>query len=81
MSEYRPVMSLDDMDLLDNEMVVEGYRSGYEGDPEPGNNRCRSFWHGWRNGRVDGGFEEKDAAQTILAAAYLRREGEGRRVC
>jgi hypothetical protein len=68
-SEFAPVTTLDDGELL------EGYRDGRAGEPEPGNNRSRSYWHGWRNGAVDGGHRTKDEAQAVLAAAYARREG------
>jgi hypothetical protein len=30
-----------------------------------------SYWHGWRNGMVDGGHRPKDAAQAALAHDYL----------
>ena len=59
---------LADLDLTD---VLEGYRDGYAGECEPGNNRSLSFWHGWRNGLVDGGHRQKDDAQAELARDYL----------
>lgn len=71
MSQYRPVVSLDDLRQLDDAEIIEGYWSGFEGWPEPGNNHSRSFWHGWRNGAVDGGFRQNDEAQTSLVRAYV----------
>lgn len=74
MSEYLPVITLEDMRSLDQDEVAEGHRDGFHGAPEPGNNRSRSYWHGWRNGAVDGGFRPADEAQRELArlvvAAY-----------
>lgn len=52
---------------------MEGYRDGLAGDVEPGDNRSLSYWHGWRNGAVDGGHREKDEAQAILAKAMVGR--------
>lgn len=54
MSEARtPVTTLFELDQLDLAEMAEGYRSGMDGEPEPGNNRSKSFWHGWRNGAGD----------------------------
>lgn len=72
MSEWQPVLTLEDLDALDSEEVVDGYWSGYDGWPEPGNNHSRSYWHGWRNGAVDGHHREKDAAQARLAHLVVR---------
>jgi hypothetical protein len=71
MSEWAPVKSLPDLADLDSSEVVEGYRDGLAGEPEPGNNRSRSYWHGWRNCRVDGRHQAKDAAQIELARAAV----------
>ena len=67
MSEYLPVTTKADLDTLDPTEMQEGYFDGFDGEPEPGNNRSRSYWHGWRNGAVDGGHREKDDAQATLA--------------
>lgn len=70
--KFLPVIDLVDLDTLDSAEVIEGYHDGYEGFPEPGDNRSRSYWHGWRNGAVDGGHREKDDAQAILAHEYVK---------
>lgn len=54
-----------------DEDVREGYHDGLAGDPEPGGNRSRAYWHGWRNGRVDGGHAQRDEAQAQLARDVL----------
>tara|TARA_B100001939_G_C16629384_1_gene482766 strand:+ start:286 stop:504 length:219 start_codon:yes stop_codon:yes gene_type:complete len=59
------------LNCLNNEEVVEGYLDGLENAPEPHGNRTYSYWHGWRNGMVDGGFREKDDAQILLAHDYV----------
>lgn len=82
MSEFVPVTTIEDLDSLDALEVLDGYRDGFHGEPEPGNNRSRSFWHGWRNGAVDGGHREIDAAQAALArlvvASYATPKREAR---
>jgi hypothetical protein len=67
MGEFNPVRTIADLDTLDHDEIVEGYMDGFGGEPEPGNNRSRSYWHGWRNGAVDGRHREKDEAQAALA--------------
>lgn len=73
MSEYAPVRSKADLELLDEVEMVAGYRSGYEGEAEPRSDRSRSFWHGWRNGRVDGGHDVIDCHQVALAREVVGR--------
>jgi hypothetical protein len=69
----KPVADLDDLETLDSDEVVEGYHDGRAGEPEPKGNRSRSYWHGWRNGAMDGGHIEQDAASAELARAYVAR--------
>lgn len=71
MVPYKPVETVADLDTLDSGEMVEGYFDGFHGDPEPGNNRSRSYWHGWRNGAVDGKHREMDDAQRRLAHAVV----------
>ena len=73
MSEFAPVMTLADLQTLDNDDVVEGYKDGLDGNPEPGNNRSRSYWHGWRNGATDGHHRETDLPQRELAKVVYAR--------
>jgi hypothetical protein len=74
MSDRGPVITVDELDLLDADEMRQGYTDGRAGDPEPGDNRSKAYWHGWRNGAVDGGHRETDAAGRALARAYLDRE-------
>lgn len=67
MSEFKPVRTKADLLNLDDDEVIAGYWSGRDGDPAPGSDKSRSFWHGWRNGRADGGFDPIDPAQRQLA--------------
>lgn len=62
-----PIRTVAELDALDSTEIMEGYFDGFDGELEPGDNRSLSYWHGWRNGAVDGGHREKDDAQALLA--------------
>ncbi len=66
-----PVRTLADLNSLDQDEILLGYEDGRRGDPAPGHNLSRSYWHGWRNGAVDGGHREKDEHQEALAAELI----------
>jgi hypothetical protein len=69
-----PIRRAVQLESLDDTELREGYLDGFNGEPEPGNNRSFSYWHGWRNGAVDKGHREIDEAQRELARDYVRRE-------
>ena len=79
MVDRAPVSTVLELAALgDDAELLEGYFDGFNGEPEPGDNRSKAFWHGWRNGAVDGGHRQSDAAQAALAhevvsTGYLRR--------
>lgn len=66
MSEFTPVSTKADLDTLDEAEMVAGYCAGLDGWLEPGSDKSRSFWHGWRNGRVDRGLAAPDVHQQRL---------------
>jgi hypothetical protein len=68
---FKPVSTLEDLATLDAFDILDGYRSAERGDPEPGENRGRAFWHGWRNRMIDNGELPSDEASRALAHAYL----------
>jgi hypothetical protein len=63
---FEPVRTKADFETLNGADVVEGYCSTERGDPEPGENRGRSYWHGWRNRMIDYGELPVDAAAMQL---------------
>ena len=73
MATFEAVTSKADLATLDQEDIVQGYLEGLLNEPEPGHNRGRAVWHGWRNGMVDGGWRQKDVAQAELARAVVGR--------
>lgn len=74
-SNAQPVRTAADLDTLDDAEIVEGYHDGRTGEPEPGGDRSRSFWHGWHVGRVDGGHDRPDADGMALVDGVLRDGG------
>ncbi|WP_210189153.1 hypothetical protein [Bradyrhizobium erythrophlei] len=81
--KFIAVSTIADLETLEDEQILEGYRSAERGDPEPGPNRGRSFWHGWRNRMMDLGELPGDEASRSLAREYLaaqrqRRATEGK---
>jgi hypothetical protein len=77
MSEFKKISTVAELTTLSSEETMQGYWHGIYGGSEPGSDKSRSFHHGWRNGRVDGGFAEPDAEQISLAAelSIIRQEG------
>lgn len=72
MSEFKKVCTKKELHMLDDDDVLAGYLAGLNGEREPGSDRSRSFWHGWRNGMVDSGRSEKDEEQAMLAEEVVR---------
>lgn len=72
MREYQPIETVHDLLLCDDKELLDGYWSGFNGESVPGSDKSKSFWHGWRNGRVDGGHTTIDVHQTTLAKEYVK---------
>jgi hypothetical protein len=62
-----PVISVMVLASLDDAEMLEGYSDGNAGEP-CGDNRSRSYWHGWRTGSLDGKHREKDFWDSMLAS-------------
>lgn len=69
-----PVVTLDELGALDTAEIIEGYWDGYDNGPRPSGNRSKAYWHGWRNGMVDGKHAEIDPAQRALVRAVIARD-------
>ena len=81
MSAFEPVRTLADLQTLDERDIIDGYMSAQRGGPEPGPNRGRAYWHGWRNRMIDIGALKGDEACWNLAHEYvesLRSKGHPR---
>jgi hypothetical protein len=68
---FDPVTTFDDLDGLDHDQMVEGYLSAEHGDPEPGENRGRSYWHGWRCRMMDYGYIVPDEGHALAGGGTL----------
>lgn len=76
MPNFTPPRTLADLHELDPADVLEGYRSAERGDPEPGQNRGRAFWFGWRNRMMDLGeikIDDDHRRLVKLVVADMRR--------
>lgn len=73
---FEPVRTLEDLDSLNDAEMMDGYLSWAPGDPEPGENRGRSYWYGWCNAASDreGRLRPDEAAHRELVRLYLERE-------
>lgn len=74
MSEFQPISTAAELDLLDIDDIVDGYRAGLRGASEPGSDKSRSYWHGWRNGMVDTNRMPMDWAMWALVEEHIRRK-------
>lgn len=72
MDEREPVTTVEELEALDTSEMIEGYTDGRSGATEPGNNRSKAYWHGWRNG-VSDAEGTSDAAQRLLAKRIVAR--------
>lgn len=72
MSEYKPITNILDLKKINMCEAIEGYFSGFNGEREPGSDKSKSFWHGWRNGRTDKGLSVVDSSQRELARQYMQ---------
>lgn len=76
---FEPVRTKADLDTLDDDEVMAGYLEARKGDPEPGPNRGRAYWHGWRNAMMDmGEIEIDDAARQLAHEVWPRGVYAGR---
>ena len=71
MSEFRPVETVADLNSLDSDEIVAGYLYGWTCSDEPGGDKSRCFWHGWRNAQTDKGRASPDVHQQRLAHEYV----------
>lgn len=72
--KFEPCYTVADLETLNEDDLLEGYMSAQRGDPEPGENRGRAFWHGWRNRMIDYGELQPDAASMALAHDYVSQK-------
>ena len=69
MPEFAPISTIADLMTLNDDEILAGYLDYRTGDPEPGANRGRSYWHGWMNAARDHGERPKTPEAAKLAQA------------
>ena len=70
-ADRTPIRTVAELEILDDEDILAGYLDGFAGEPEPGDNRPKGYWHGWRNGHSDR-THTVDDAQHALAHEIVR---------
>jgi hypothetical protein len=71
MSEpFQAVSTKADLETLDSAEIVAGYVEFVRGDPEPGPNRGRAYWHGYMNAKRDHHESPMTAEAMNLAHEY-----------
>jgi hypothetical protein len=68
------IATLEEFDALDSEQVFAGYREARPGDPEPGENRGKSYWHGWCNRMRDAGLLDWNPIHANVVRLSVLRE-------
>lgn len=71
MSEFRPVETVSDLNALEEDEILQGYRDGLACADEPGSDKSRGYWHGWRNAQTDKGRANPDVHQQRLVRDML----------
>jgi hypothetical protein len=75
---FSPVGTLEELDALDGAQIIEGYLAAERGDSEPGENRGKAFWHGWRNRMIDMGELPPCQHARALAGLLVARDRQHR---
>lgn len=72
---FSPVTTKAELETFSEADVLEGYLSAERSDPEPGENRGKGFWHGWRNRMIDLGELPSDGSGVALIQDIKRNGG------
>jgi hypothetical protein len=72
---HEPVTTLAEYDALDPGDVIDGYEAARRGRPEPGDDRSRGYWHGWRVYMMGSGALPTTSEQRALSEAVRARLG------
>lgn len=74
---FKPITTEADLDALDQDLIVAGYRAGFHNTPDY-TQRDQAYWHGYMNGQVDGHHmpisrEQEVLASNLIDTGYFRR--------
>jgi hypothetical protein len=73
MATFEQVASLLELDELDSDEIVAGYRDWRSGDPEPGPNRGKAYWLGWTNAAYDHRHADAPGVAWAVTCEYAAR--------
>lgn len=68
----KPVTTVEQLDALDSDLLVLGYRHGLKSTPDY-TQRDQAYWHGYLNGQVDCGAAPVSEEQQQLASAVAQQ--------
>jgi hypothetical protein len=54
MNNWKPITTQEELDALDGDLILAGYRAGLKDQPDY-TQREQAYWHGYMNGQVDTG--------------------------
>lgn len=63
---FKPITTLEEVDALDDDLLVAGYRAGLRDQPDY-TQTAQAYWHGFNNGQVDSSRCEPSEEQRTLA--------------
>lgn len=66
-----PVTTAAELAEMDGGEILQGYLDALNGDPEPGDNRSKAYWHGFRNGANDRARRVDPAQRELLKSLRL----------
>lgn len=62
-----PITKAHQLEELDDAEVLEGYLDGFGGEPDAGDNRSFSYWHGYQNGKADRTGKPTEAQRKLVS--------------
>ena len=65
--KFKPVLTKEELDELNNKELMQGYMDGLVNVPLCSEVLTRDYLHGWNNGQVDGGYSPISVEQMTLA--------------
>lgn len=74
---YDPISTLAQLDALDDDLILAGYRAGLGFKAVNHMEKDPAYWHGYRNGQVDCGLEPPSPQQSQLSREFVE-SGRGK---
>lgn len=73
MSEFTPVTTMSELNLLNEDDILQGYRDGLWGWATPDSTKSRGWHHGYANAMVDTWQAKITPEQAKLAREYVKQ--------